>query len=154
MELKVQPKLPRWVFVVLYPFTNLLARYCIKQAENLATVGVWFQGAVAVVAQDVDRAIDDDGTLVPAMESFEIALLQARRNVLDMIGSLEKVGKSSDGSTRDALRLFSTASADAFEAVQAFRWAVMEHDAEIDIALGHVSEDFTSVEDLIASLKS
>ena len=154
MELHVQPKLPRWIFFILRPFSKRLARYCLEQAENLATIAVWFQGAIAATAQETETAIDSDGTLVPAMESFERALLKARRDVLDMISSIEKVGKSSDGSTRDALRLVSIASADAFEAVQAFRWAVMEHDAEIDIASGHTSKPFTSVEDLIASLKS
>jgi hypothetical protein len=41
---------------------------------------------------------------------------------------------------------------DAFDAVEAARWAVMEREAGDDIAAGRVRPTFTSAEDLIAHL--
>ncbi|MDB5929295.1 MAG: hypothetical protein JWR60_1002 [Polaromonas sp.] len=131
-----------------------IALECIKATRKLAWVDHWFKRAtVAVKDFSTTSFIDRSETLVPAMDDLEGDLLRLRAEILNMVNSLEALGGPDAALIRDTLRLSVRANADLFESVQAFKWAVMEHDYQADLLAGLIAESFGVLEDLLARLK-
>lgn len=149
------PLLPEWLLAPDAPFAGLIDRYCTEATHKLALMEVWFKEATATVDDVPARNfIDKDETLVSAMEDLEETLLGLRAEMLDLASGLEKLKGPQIESIRDALRPYAQVNADLFEAVQAFKWAVMEHDYGADMVAGFVCDSFSIVEDLFARLKA
>ena len=149
------PLLPSWLLKLDAPFAGLIARQCVETTHKLASLHIWFKGASAAVDDmPVGSFIDKAQTLVPAMEDMEAKLLRLRADILNVATTLKKVDIRRAEMIGDSLRLYAQANADLFESVQAYKWAVLEHDYRADMVAGLIAESFVVVEDLIARLKS
>ena len=149
------PGLPAWVYTLAAPFAGFVAGYVINVTSKIASLNVWFLGAsAAIVNAPANSVIDLDGALAFAMEELERMLLRSRAQTLEVVRSLEEMDGRRTRLMRDAFRLYAQVNSDLFESVQAYRWAVLEHDADADIAAGRTSERFASAANLIASLNS
>ena len=143
------PMLPAWLYALAAPFAGLIAGYVIKVAGKIAALDIWFQGAMAAVANaPTENFIDDDGTLICVLEELERKLLRSRARILKLVHRLEKLGGHRTWLIRDAFHLYAQVNADVFESVRAYGWAVLEHDADADIAARRIYGPFGSGDDL------
>ena len=78
---------------------------------------------------------------------------QATEDALDryVVHRLEKLGGHRTGLIRDAFHLYAQVSADVFETVRAYGWAVAEHDADADIAARRIYGSFGPDDELMAA---
>lgn len=132
-----------------------LERILRATARRVADQAVWFRGAAERVrhADPVAEPVDPDGRLVAALERYEQTLLKSRESMLGMVRRHGgKPGKYSQRVGTEAA-VCAAAYADAFEAVQAFRWELMEQAADADIAAGRF-HTFNSADELLAQLQS
>jgi hypothetical protein len=132
-----------------------LERSVRKSARSMADQAVWFRGAADHVKQadPMADAVDPNGTLSASLERYEKALMSTREALLGTMAlHSAKNGKHSQRLAAVAATC-AAAYADAFEAVQAFRWALMEQAADADIAAGRV-HTFDSAEALLAQLQA
>jgi len=136
---------------VLKVLGSYLAGYVEKKARRLAELAVWFNGAVVTLGQErVNAHLDLNDQLVPSIEKMEASLLEMREAVLKLIA--EFAANAPDSRAVSALRSLAHAASDLHEAASAFKWALMENDADVDISHGNF-EVFNSAEGLLESLK-
>lgn len=135
-------------------FASAAAKVVHTQAHELAVMAVWFKGAKAELAAEREEGQPHaPEKLLDALERTEKHIAKGREK---MLGILRKQAQSNGKSEvfLNAVRAYVIAAADFHDSVMSFRWAAMEADADADIAKGRVSGQFTSAEDLLASLKS
>lgn len=137
------PLLPAWLYALATPFAGLIAEHVVKVTGKIAALDIWFKGAMAaVVNAPAESFIDDDGSLLFALEELESKLLGSRARILKLVRRLEKLGGNRVSLIRDAFHLYAQASADVFETVRAYGWAVLEHDANADVAARRIYGPF------------
>lgn len=148
------PFLPAWHLTPDAPFVGLIARHCIEATDKLTSMQVWFRGAIAAVKDvPVISFIDEDETLVAAMDVLEGKLLSLRAEILNEASSIKKIDGPRMWSTHDALGGYAQANADLFESVQAFKWGVIEHDYRANMVAGLIADSIAVFESLVARLK-
>ena len=133
-----------------------VAYFLNKQTRKLAAGSVWFQGALARL--DSDPSIREvfgnpeaEDLLLKKMEEAEQSLMSVRAISLKAARDLEEMDGRRDGAVRVAFRNAAAAAADAIDAMQAFKWAVMERSADTDIEAGRV-QTFSNADDLLNEL--
>ena len=151
VEVASKPRLP-WALAekVVQALGSYVAGVVERRAKEFAEWAVWFNGAVVTLGNErVNGHVDLNDKLVPYLESIESQLLVCREHALKAVASIESKGKSTRLSR--AMRALARSSADLYEAIVAFKWAVMENDAEVDISHGNF-EVFDNPDALIARL--
>ena len=151
MPRKTKPPLPRMIAeAVVRALGGYVAGILEKKARELAELAVWFNGAVVTLEHEsVNAPVDLHDKLVPALEEAEAHLLEMRARVLKLAADMEADGHR--GRIVSALRAVARAGADLHESVLHFKWAVMEHDADVDVNHGNF-EVFDTPDALIESL--
>lgn len=143
-EFRVLAHLGRW-------FGRPIANYINKQGRQLAEGAVWFRGALATLSDGTEYTQPEE-QFIARLEIAERDLVRAHQIALDVVREIESVSSQRNGQLRDAFRNVAASATDTLEALQAYKWAVMERNADADIAAGRV-EAFDSVDDLLAHLK-
>ncbi len=133
-------------------FARPIVGYVEDRARRVATGAVWFQGALASLPEEPESVYQEDA-LIPLLETAESQLISLRQTSLKIVADLESMDGRRDGELRSAFRKMAIACVDLFDAIQAFRWALLERNADADMAAGRV-ESFQTAEQLIASLKN
>ena len=151
VEAKAKPPLPRVIAeLIVRALGGFVAGVLERKARELAELAVWFNGAVVTLDHEsVNAHVDLHDRLVPALEEAEAHLLEMRARVLKLSSEVEARGHG--GRIVAALRAVARAGADLHESVLHFKWAVMEHDADVDVNHGNF-EVFDSPDALIESL--
>ena len=125
------PVIPAWIYPLASPFSGYVAGQVNKVTCKIVLLDNWFQHAMdALVNAPTDRFIDDDGTLLWALEDLENELLHCRARILQVVRSLTGAVSHGTSVIRDALNSYARTIANVFESVQAYGWAVQEHDAD------------------------
>jgi hypothetical protein len=113
--------------------TAALARKIVRRSEEWADHAVWFRGArneVIALAESKCSMLDPDLDLQKRLERLEAELLLMRKTSLDLIAHIGRLSGSRTGLFRDALRRLAAAATDLYEAVSAFKWEMLEFDAD------------------------
>jgi hypothetical protein len=136
----------------LHP-VSFVCSYVDRLTEKVTDQAVWFQGVAASLNEGtplVEASGVSKDDLIAELERAQQTLMGLRRQLLRTEADL-----SSAGSTRIAasMRRLLAAATQAFDAVEAARWAVMERQADEDIAAGRVGPTYTNADDFMASLR-
>ena len=135
-------------------FNKAAAKAIHKQAHKAAVLAVWFKGAkVELFVKPEEEHPHTRVKLLDTLEKTETNIATIRQKMLGYLREHEQLPKP-DEDFLGAVRTYIAAAADYQEAIMNFRWAVMEADADSDIAQGRVSGPFATAEDLLTSLKS
>jgi len=96
---------------------------------------------------------EEEEKVLACLEEAMQSSLSTHEEALKVLREFEAIDGGVENQVRAAMRNISISVADTFEALQEFKWAILEKGADRDIESGSV-HSFDSVEDLIASLNS
>lgn len=113
-------------------FAAVLARKIEGRSRQWLDHAVWFRGARADITKLSDQGciLDPDLELQQALERVEAHVLKTRKLALEIVDHLERSDGSRTGLLRDAWRGLALAATDLYEAVSAFKWEMLEFDAD------------------------
>ena len=132
-----------------------IAWYLNKLAARSAGSAVWFKGATAELCGEggMQLSPEEEEKVLACLEEAMQSSLSTHEEALKVLREFEAIDGGVENQVRAAMRNISISVADTFEALQEFKWAILEKGADRDIENGSV-HSFDSVEDLIASLNS
>lgn len=121
-------------------FAGFAARILRSAAKELVSQAVWFKGAKAQLAMELE-----DGkplvseNLIAALEKLEDDILICREKMLKLLTDGEKKGLPEPIAA--AISAWISAAVDLHDALVEFRWAAMEAEADADIKSGRIESD-------------
>lgn len=130
-DIETAAHLPPFYSSVLLATQGLLTAGVERRAALFADAAIWFDGALAALAQEHgDTPVDPSATMVSLLDATEVVVQDMRHRVLKQIGTLamEQSGPRLSG----ALRALACSSADLYDALVRFKWAVIERDSRED----------------------
>lgn len=132
-----------------------IAWYLNKMAARAAGSAVWFKGAKAELCGESGMRLspEEEEKVLACLEEALSSSLSTHQEALRVLREFEAVDGGVENQVRAAMRNISISMADTFDALQEFKWAILEKGADRDIDSGNV-QSFDSVEDLMASLNS
>lgn len=124
-----------------------------QTGDTLETV-IWLRGVKATIEDSGDDLGAKVGELLPDVESLQDSMQRLR---VSMVRLKDAVASATKSPTLRAQRVaafhkYLAVQSDACAAIDAARWAILEREADADIAAGRTGQTFTSAADLLASL--
>lgn len=122
-------------------------------SETLETV-IWLRGMKATIEDSGDDLGAKVGELLPDAESLQDSMRTLRNSIVRLKDSVASVTKSPALRAQRvaAFHRYLAVQSDAYAAADAARWAILEREADADVAAGRIGRTFTSAADLLASL--
>jgi len=127
-----------------------------KTSAECIETAIWFRGARATIEDGTMKLDEDNAPLLAALERVMEKVRELRAAVLSAQPSLSTASRSKQlrAMRIDVVQQLAATLTDVFAALEACRWAVLEREADDDIAAGRVSPAFTSAADAIAYLNT
>ena len=131
---------------------NFAAAHFERRALRLAGYTAAFKGLKVRLADEQTNAlVDPNDKIVVSLDATLRSSLKTRASVLDMIKTLEDLNPESQVARSG--RVLLRAMTDFYEAIDDFKWALMEGDADVEINTGDLPS-FSSAADLMAHLRA
>lgn len=114
----------------------IIAAHVDRMSHELARQSVWYRGLRAQLADSTDdEMVDEEQTMLVLLDQSASNLQSARKNLLSIRSDCPEMQKSPawlrpGRELGRAVELMLRTSAELFEEVQAFKTAVLEHDAD------------------------
>jgi capsule polysaccharide export protein KpsE/RkpR len=133
---------------------NGAMRNIAKQTSYTLETLIWLRGMKATIEEWDDDSAARVGELLPSIESLQETMQGLRGTMVRFKDSIASATKSPSLRTQRiaAFHKYLAAQTDAYAALEAARWAVLEREADTDIAAGRIGQTFTSAADMMASL--
>jgi capsule polysaccharide export protein KpsE/RkpR len=127
-----------------------ITRYTSDRLETL----IWLRGLKATIEESDDELAARVGELLPQIERLQATMETLRASIILLKGAIAGATKSSSlrAQRLAAFHRYLAVEADAYRALEAARWAVLEREADSDLTAGRIGETFTSAVELMASL--
>jgi hypothetical protein len=127
-----------------------------KLNADFVETAIWFRGARATIEDGSMKLNEDNSVLLAGLEGVMEKTRELRAIVLDGQATLVGVSKSKSlrASRTEVVQRLAATLADLFAVLEGCRWAVLEREADDDIAAGRVSPAFTNAADAIAFLNA
>lgn len=130
--------------------------YFRKTNVEFVETAIWLRGARVTIEEGTKALAQDNDVLLAGLQSTMEKIQSLRTCVLSVQPELAGASKSKHlRATRIAVvQQLAATLAEIFAALEGCRWAVLEREADDDIAAGRVSPAFTSAADAIAYLNA
>lgn len=134
---------------------NKATRFVSRNTSDTLETLIWLRGMKATIE---DSGSDDLGAEVGALlaevESLQDRMQRLRASIVRLKDSVADATKSPTMRAQRvaAFHRYLAALSDAYAALDAARWAILEREADADVAAGRIGQTFTNAADLLASL--
>lgn len=127
-----------------------IAKYTSDELETL----IWLRGMKATIEESDDDLAAGAVELLPRIETLQDTMQRLRVSIVEL---KDAVARATSSPSLRAQRVASfhkylAVHTDAYAALEAARWAVLEREADTDITSGRIGQTFTSAADMMASL--
>lgn len=115
---------------------------------------LWLRGLKSTIEDADDELAARVGELLPGIDSLQVTMRSLRTSIVTLRGSVASATKSPGLRTQrlTTFHKYLAVQGEAFAALEAARWAVLEREADSDVANNLVGRTFSSAADLMASL--
>lgn len=133
---------------------NSAMRNIAKQTSDTLETLIWLRGMKVTIEEWDDDSAARVGELLPSIESLQETMQSLRGTIVRFKDSIASATKSPSLRTQriSAFHRYLAAQTDAYRALEAARWAVLEREADADVTAGRIGRTFTSAADMMASL--